>query len=358
MVRADAQGQSITECPLEHIESCRLEKRTCYYYELEDPPTHECGYCINGFVEIRDECYNITEIGNESFVLLADLLEEFLPEYANPDVTTEVRAQRLETVSRVISFWNSRVPPPSFSLGLTKETFLTSQERRKRLGILPSISYTTVDGIVGVDNEPRGNLERFQPTGSTSFSVAGVSTVGEGAGENVDDDFVQVESVEVDTEGSGTKIRRRYLQNVPTSVDWVAAGATTAVKNQGLCGCCWAVSTAAAVESALLISEQKSGESKLSGDSLSFQQMISCDEDNNGCNGGNIVSSFVLKAEEGKTMDTLDHCNYIISIFLLKNVPFHCFSSQLYATRYAWINNDFNNDNMGGLVSYRKFFQI
>jgi len=315
-VDADAQQQSITPCPLELIESCQLENRTCYYYELEDPPTHTCGYCINGFIEIKDECYNVTEIRNESFTLLPELLAEYLPEYADPDVKPEDRAQRLQTVSRVISFWNSRVPPPSFTLGFTRETFLTLDERRKRLGILPSISYTTVDGIVGVDNEPRGNLERFEIKGSTSFNVAGVSTVAEDAGGNVDDDYYALEySGEDATEGSGKKMRRRSLQSIPASVDWVAAGATTAVKNQGLCGSCWAVSTAAAIESASLISDQKSGDSKFSGDSLSFQQMISCDEDNNGCNGGNI----------------------------------------LYATRYAWINNDFNNGNMGGLVSYAEY---
>ncbi|ACI64247.1 predicted protein, partial [Thalassiosira pseudonana CCMP1335] len=89
-----------------------------------------------------------------------------------------------------------------------------------------------------------------------------------------------------------------------TAVDWHADGYTTRVKEQGLCGCCWAVSTAAAIESALLITNQIKVSNDLDRESLSFQQMISCDDRNSGCGGGNI----------------------------------------LYATKYAWENNDFGNE--------------
>ena len=81
-------------------------------------------------------------------------------------------------------------------------------------------------------------------------------------------------------------------------------------------GCCWAVSTAAAVESALMITGQTPRYDKLDGNSLSFQQMVSCDTKNqNGCGGGNIM----------------------------------------YAAKYAWQNNDFDNDRLGGLLSYRDY---
>lgn len=83
---------------------------------------------------------------------------------------------------------------------------------------------------------------------------------------------------------------------------------------KGLCGCCWAVSTAAAIESALLITNQTTL-TDTDADSVSFQQMISCDERNLGCDGGNI----------------------------------------LYAVKYAWENNDFGNDNYGGIASYQDY---
>lgn len=42
----------------------------------------------------------------------------------------------------------------------------------------------------------------------------------------------------------------------PTSVDWRAAGAVSNIKYQGLCGCCWAFSTAAMTESFIKIKYQ------------------------------------------------------------------------------------------------------
>jgi len=66
---------------------------------------------------------------------------------------------------------------------------------------------------------------------------------------------------------------------LPTTVDWVTAGAVTPVKNQGSCGSCWTFSTTGALEGANFIA---------SGTLLAFseQQLIDCDPQNNGCGGG------------------------------------------------------------------------
>ena len=63
-------------------------------------------------------------------------------------------------------------------------------------------------------------------------------------------------------------------------------GAVTSVKNQGQCGCCWAIATAGALEGDAAINTNFTFL-----ESVSFQQLISCDDQNDGCGGGNVLTA-------------------------------------------------------------------
>lgn len=72
---------------------------------------------------------------------------------------------------------------------------------------------------------------------------------------------------------------------VANDIDWTQKGATTAVKDQGRCGSCWAFSAVAAIESYAHLA----GKGLIK---LSTQQVNSCDKRDGGCNGGNTESAY------------------------------------------------------------------
>jgi len=84
---------------------------------------------------------------------------------------------------------------------------------------------------------------------------------------------------------------RRLDVTSPSSVNWVTAGKVTAVKNQGSCGSCWSFSTTGSIESRTAIHDNAAPIS------LSEQELVDCDTNDHGCQGGSMAYGMMYDEE-------------------------------------------------------------
>jgi len=80
----------------------------------------------------------------------------------------------------------------------------------------------------------------------------------------------------------------------PSSWDWRSRGGITGQKNELQCGSCWAMTVAMAIESAYMIHKGKTDQQP-----LSTQQIIDCDSNDSGCNGGEPTTAYQYVVSAG-----------------------------------------------------------
>jgi len=141
----------------------------------------ECGNCAFDYIEFREECLFIDDI---DFDLVSQLIDTYAPQFTATNVTNDQRVQRLKLLTQVVSFFNSRVPPFQFQLGLNRFSLDVEGERAQLLGTF-------------IDESSADTLPRFE----------------------------------------GRRARSLQDEPLPLEVDWAAADAMTMVKDQGRCGC-------------------------------------------------------------------------------------------------------------------------
>jgi len=221
-----------TPCDDVGIEKCSNEHRTCRVYE---DGLEECGPCELGYVDIVHDNNSSEQINPFCLEVANFVWNHFMVAYAPfytsaDDTNTAIRLGLVTESAQMISQHNDLGFDfnPTYTLGLTPYSADAELEYEQRSGYF----YVNISGT-------RDELPVFDPM---TWAAA----------------------------------------DIPKHVDWVAKGAVTPVADQGRCGSSWAIGVCGAIEGAAFLNDGFN-------QSVSFQQLLSCNKRNLGCNGGSMT---------------------------------------------------------------------
>jgi cathepsin F len=93
---------------------------------------------------------------------------------------------------------------------------------------------------------------------------------------------------------------RTSVEDIPTSWDWREHGAVSSVKDQGLCGSCWAFSAIGNMEGQYFLKYNNLT-------NLSVQELVDCDTLDKGCDGGYMQNAFTWLSQSNGSEPWVDY---------------------------------------------------
>ncbi len=204
------------------------------------------------------------------------LFEEWINEHSKEYASTEEQSRRYKiwlNNHEYIQRHNNKNPKPSFVLGHNQFSDLTEEEYHE-MNFLGEFSPGVISPLkkIMVKGNLRSHSRSRDQTTATERKLDSQLLLDKGEG---------------------------AIEDLPESVNWVEDGAVTPVKNQMMCGSCWAFSAVAAIEGARIVQAKKLGVENVTLISLSEQQLLDCDYADHSCMGGVMDSAF----EFGESVD-------------------------------------------------------